>query len=86
MRKYYAVERKMTFSKPNDPLLPSSLPFIVEDHPAHSCSSVAGYIINLSLGWKLAVFQSRTLTELWSARTYVHTHALTEPHTCKYYT
>lgn len=56
------LKGRMSFSKPNDPLLPSSLPFIVEDHPAHSCSSAPGYIIDLSLGWKLAVFQSHTLT------------------------
>lgn len=40
------------------PLLPFSSPFIVEDHPAHRPFSFLGYIINSSLGWKLAVFQS----------------------------
>lgn len=46
------------FSKPNYPPLLSPFPFIVEDHPAHSHSSFPGYIINMSLGWNLAVFQS----------------------------
>lgn len=53
---------RMSFSKPNDPFLTSVLPFIVEHHPAHSSSLVLGYINDLSLGWKLAVFQSHTLT------------------------
>lgn len=55
------LKGRMSFSKPNDPLLPSSLPFIVEDHPAHSRSSVPGYGINLSMGWKLAVSRTHTL-------------------------
>lgn len=50
----------------------SSFPFIVEDHPAHSRSSVRGYIINLSLGWKLKSFR--------------HTHTIfsTQEHMCTY--
>ena len=74
----------MSFSKPNDPLLPSSLPFIVEYHPAHSCSSVPGYIINFSVGWKLAVFQSHTMTTVpTSGRTeHMSTHAQIPYITC----
>ena len=85
------LDGRMSFSKPNDPLLTFSLPFIVEDHPAHSCSLVPGYIIDFSLGRKLAVFQSNTSTAvpncgppsgfIQALTTHTHTHT----HTHRYH-
>lgn len=76
------LKGRMSFSKLNDPLPPSSLPFIVEEHPAHSRSSVPGYRINLSLGWKLAVSQSHTLTTVADCGRTEHIHTQISYITC----
>lgn len=82
------LKGRMSFSKPNDPLLPSSFPFIVEDHPAHSLigPGLHNYLEPVMETGCLSVTHTDCSAQLWPNRTYVHITSPYYTHTEKTHT